>query len=156
MHQRRVRCVEQHEAPDDRVERPGHLDLVEVALDERHIADAAVGTSVGRPGEGGRRLVDADDGTRRADELGQRQGHVAGAGTEVEHSHAGLDAGQGQDRLRRSGERTRLALEALQLVVVVAEQVLVSHGRLPLRPVIEVVHRDATGPGTLGGSVEKS
>ena len=49
-----------------------------------------------------------------------------------------------------------LLIVAAALVVVVAEQVLVSHGRLPSRPVIEVVHRDATGPGTLGGSVEKS
>ena len=51
-----------------------------------------------------------------------------------------------------------LVLEALQLVVFVAEQVLVSHGQLPSRPVDRavLVHRDATGPGTLGGSVEKS
>ncbi|WP_203996214.1 hypothetical protein [Virgisporangium aurantiacum] len=76
-------------------------------------------------GEGQRpvRLVDPDDRAGRADQVGDLEGDVTGAGAEVEHPHARRDARDLQDGPRCGCEHPGLVLQPRQLGRVVSEQI---------------------------------
>ena len=71
-------------------------------------------------------------GARAAHQVGEREGHVAEAGAEVEYAHAGLDAGQAQQQAPRFLELTRLLVEPLDFQITRTERVA-RHERFPSR-----------------------
>jgi len=72
--------------------------------------------------------IDRDHRAARSDQPGEHQADVASARAEVEHAHAGAYPGPGQHLLGQRVEEVALPLEALELVVGVAEDVRVGVG----------------------------
>jgi hypothetical protein len=117
----RLRQVQQDQPADDGVELVEQPDRVQVAAQERDVADPAPLDAFRREGQRRHRLVDADHRPGRADQLGRDERDVARAGAEVEHPHAGFDPGQSQQRARRWREHRRLVFQPGQFGRVVSE-----------------------------------
>ena len=119
----RVGHVEEHEAPDDRVERkvvpPGR----DVALGEVHVRRACGRRTLDRHLDRGRGLVDGDDRALGPDQLGEHERHVTEAGAEIEHAHARRDARRAQEHLGGLGDRRSLMVEPRELRDVAAQHV---------------------------------
>src|SRR5215471_17181415 len=118
----------------DRIERPARCRVVDVALNEFHLRQAALLSPELGPGWGFRRAVNADDVSLRSNRVGRHESHIPRAAAHIEHPHARLDTGRGEDHPRGRGERTALEFQARQLILGAAKLVAgvaVSH-RIPL------------------------
>ena len=115
--------MHQDEAPDDRVELLVGGELEQVGLDEAEPIVAGAGSAGGCRRERGRRVVDADNLSGRADHLGRDHGDIAHAAADVEHAHAGLDAGAPQPVARFDAEDLGLAFEPGELMFGVAKNI---------------------------------
>ncbi len=71
------------------------------------------------------RAVDADHRAVAAHQRRRQERHVAGAAADVEHAHARPHAGRAQHFLRQLAEEPALSDQTLQLIVIVAEGVIV-------------------------------
>jgi hypothetical protein len=115
--------MHEQQPTDDGVERFFVEERARVTLVEDDITHAGFGEALLRSGELRGISLDAHHGSVGPDHLGNLEGDVARAGTEVEDPHSRADATALQQKSRRLGEEFGLRLQPGDLGVVAAQDV---------------------------------
>jgi hypothetical protein len=113
-----IREKEQDQAPDHGVELPPGIEGEDVALREPDVGEAGIGAPRLRDLERLRRLLDAEDGTFRADQRSDELGDVSDTAAEVEDLHSRPDPCRFEQHAGRLLDRGGLVVEPRDLVGV--------------------------------------
>lgn len=123
-HLGRVRNIHQDQPPDDRIERAARRRVVDVALNEPQLRQAALFCPPTSSGERLRRPVDTDHVAIGSHQVSGHEGHVPRPAAQIQHPHARPDASRGEDHPRSRGKRPALQLKTRQLVFIAAKLVV--------------------------------
>ncbi len=98
-------------------------DLIHIELCEAHIVKAGLGNTRSSASDGARVAFDADDFSRRTNQVGRQHGDVTNAGTDIQDTLTCANAGFAEKSFGERSEAGSLPNEALVLGVGAAEGV---------------------------------
>jgi len=99
-------------------------DLIHIELCEAHIVKAGLGNTRSSASDGARVAFDADDFSRRTNQVGRQHGDVTDAGTDIKDTLTCANAGFAEKSFGERSEAGSLADEALVFRVGAAENVV--------------------------------
>ncbi len=114
-HRRRVALMDEDEPSDHRIERRVGGQGIVAGDRERDVAVSGLRRAPPREIDRALLPVDANDGSRRPDRLGEQEGDVSRTGSEVEHAHARTNPGFPDQSAREAFQTAGLQLQSLKL-----------------------------------------
>jgi len=133
-HDRRLLQIEQHEPPDQRIERTACAELFETRDFETHVVEPRGLRALACERNRFRRLVDAEHRSARADERSGKQADIAGAAADVEHVHTWREARARENGFCQLADEARLEHQPPVLFAAMSENIglprIVFHRRL--------------------------
>ncbi len=119
----RIRLIDQHQPAHDGIERFARPDLGQIRHLEAHVGKPGGRGASGRKLDGLRRSIDAQHAAGWADEPRSEKRYIPGATTDVEHAHAGAQAGVVEHLFGQVTKQARLIDQPAQLGIGVAQKV---------------------------------